>query len=208
VSARDSFFPRRLRWRLIGAWRWPLFVVITFIDALIVRAEPPFGVRALFFPALILCSFGNLFLIGAVAPWLARRLQAREAATAPPTFPPADHHELLVDKIACVILVLGSVGLLAAGLGNQKTPVCVTDRVCHVGEAVRTYVDAHAPPEVRDRVDAANSHPTQEDGFFRVCVPYIDARRQYCMFVDAKQQPPSVVRDHDTRPNEIYFHTP
>jgi hypothetical protein len=206
VSARDSFFPRRMRWRLIGAWRWPLFAVLTLVDALIVQAEPPFGARALFFPALIVCSFGNLFLIGAVAPWFARRLRAREAP--PPTFPPAAHHELLVDRIACIVLVLGSVGLLIAGLGNQKTPVCVTDRVCHVGEAVRTYVDAHAPAEVRGRVDAANTHPTQEDGFFRVCVPYVDARRQFCMFVDAKTDPPTVVRDHDTRPNDIYFRTP
>jgi hypothetical protein len=207
VSARDSFLARRLRWRLIGAWRWPAFVVITFVDALIVQWEPPFGTEARFFPALFLCSFGNLFLIGAVAPWLARRIQAREA-TAPPTFPPANHHEILVDKIACAALVLGSVGLIAAGLGNQKTPVCVTDRVCAVGNAVRAYVDDHAPQEVRGRVDAANTHPTQEDGFFRVCVPYEDARKQFCMFVDAKEHPPSVVRDTDTRPNEIYFRTP
>jgi hypothetical protein len=206
VATPDTFWTRRIRWRLIGAWRWPLFVVITFVDALIVDAEPPFGVRALFFPALIVCSFANLFLVGAVAPWLARRLRAREAA--PPTFPPAAHHELLVDRIACVALVLGAAGLLIAGLGNQKTEVCVTDRVCNVGGSVRTYVNAHAPAEIKGRVDAANSHATQEEGFFRVCVPFEDARRQYCMFVDAKTDPPTVVRDHDTRPNDIYFRTP
>ena len=208
MATRDTFWARRMRWRLIGAWRWPLFAVITVLDALIVQAEPPFGAEAYFFPALFLCSFANLFLIGAVAPWLARRLGAREAATAPPTFPPANHHELLVDKIACIALVLGAAGLLIAGLGNQKVPVCVTDRVCDVGDSVRTFVNAHAPPEVRGRVDAANTHQTQEDGFFRVCVPYEDPRRQYCMFVDAKEKPPSVVRDHDTRPNDIYFRTP
>jgi hypothetical protein len=209
VATPDTFWARRIRWRLIGAWRWPLFVVITFIDAAIVTAEPPFGARALFFPALFLCSFGNLFLIGAVAPWLAKRLRAREAAAAgPATFPPAGHHELLVDKIACACLVLGSLGLVAAGLGNQKTEVCVTDRVCHAGDAVRSYVNAHAPAEVKGRVDAANSHPTQEDGFFRVCVPYDDARRQYCMFVDANRNPPRVVPDRDTRPNDVYFRTP
>ena len=207
MSARDTFFPRRLRWRLIGAWRWPLFVAVTFLDAAIVKAEPPFGAEARFFPALFLCAFANLFLIGALAPWLARRLQRREPA-APPTFPPADHHELLVDRIACIALVLGAIGLLIAGLGNQKTPVCVTDRVCEVGDAVQTYVEAHAPPEVVARVDAMNARQTQEDGFFRVCVPYEDPRRQYCMFVDAKDRPPSIVRDNDTRPNQVYFRTP
>ena len=206
VSTRATFWARRMRWRLIGAWRWPLFLVVTVADAFIVQAEPPFGAEAHFFPALFICSFANLFLVGAVAPWFARRLRAREAATA--TFPPADHHELLVDRIACIVLVLGAAGLLVAGLGNQKTPVCVTDRVCRVGEAVRGYVDAHAPPEVRRRVDAANTHPTQEDGFFRTCVPYLVARRQYCMFVDANKDPPRVVHDRDTRPNAVYFRTP
>jgi hypothetical protein len=208
VVTRQTFWPRRLRWRLIGAWRWPLFVVLTFVDAVIVTQLPPTGTRALFFPALFLCSFANLFLVGAVAPFLANRILARQGATAPATFPPADHRELLVDRVAAVALVLATVGLVAAGLGNQKTPVCVTDRVCDAGGAVRAFVEAHAPAEVRARVDAANSHATQEDGFFRTCVPYEDARRQYCMFVDAKEQPPEVVRDPDTRPNEIYFRTP
>jgi hypothetical protein len=210
MATRESFWPRRLRWRLIGAWRWPLFFVVTVLDAVIVHAEPPFGGRAFFIPALILCSFANLFLVGAVAPWLGRRIAAREAPQPPPPsrFPPTDHLEVVVDRIASAALVIGAVGLLAAGLGNRKTEVCVTDRVCRAGEAVRAYVNAHAPPEVRRRVDAANSHPTQEDGFFRVCVPYTDARKQYCMFVDAKRRPPSVLPDRDTRPNDVYFHTP
>lgn len=209
VATRQNFWVRRLRWRLIGAWRWPLFFVITLADALIVTWEPPFGGRALFFPALFLCAFANLFLIGAVAPWLARRIAAREGQEpAAPSFPPANHLELIVDKVASIALVLGMVGLLAAGLGNQKTAVCVTDRVCRVGEAVRAYVDSHASPEVRRNIDTLNAHPTQEDGFFRMCVSYDDRRRAYCMFVDAKPHPPSVVPDRDTRPNAVYFHTP
>jgi hypothetical protein len=209
MATRESFWVRRLRWRLIGAWRWPLFFVLTALDAWIVHVEPPFGREADFLPALFICSFANLFLIGAVAPWLARRMLARQGAAPPPaTFPPADHRELLVDRVASITLVLGTVGLLVAGLGNQKTPVCVTDRVCDAGEAVRAYVNSHAPREVRNRVDAANSHPTQEDGFFRTCVPYEDPRRQYCMFVDTKEDPPRVVHDGDTRPNDVYFRTP
>jgi hypothetical protein len=209
VATGDQFWARRLRWRLIGAWRWPLFVLFTFLDALIVQAEPPFGGKAYFLPALFICSFANLFLIGAVAPWFARRIAERQGQRpAPSTFPPADHLEVLVDRTASLALVLGAVGLLAAGLGNHKTPVCVTDRVCRAGEAVRAYVNQHAPPEIQRRVDAANSHATQEDGFFRICVPYDDARKQYCMFVDTKTHTPTVVRDRDTRPNDTYFHTP
>src|SRR4051795_3411867 len=78
VSTAGGFWARRLRWRLIGAWRWPLFLLCTVADAFIVREFPPSGARALFFPALIIASFGNLVLIGAVAPWLARRIAARQ----------------------------------------------------------------------------------------------------------------------------------
>ena len=47
METSGQFWARRLRWRLIGAWRWPLFFVCTLADALIVRALPPFGGRAL-----------------------------------------------------------------------------------------------------------------------------------------------------------------
>jgi hypothetical protein len=41
-----------------------------------------------------------------------------------------------------------------------------------------------------------------------MCIPYDDPRRAYCMFVDAKRNPPKVTRDSDTRPNQVYFRTP
>jgi hypothetical protein len=209
MATGQQFWARRLRWRLIGAWRWPLFFVTTVADAFIVHELPPTGGKALFLPALFVCSFVNLFLIGAVAPWLTRRLAARRGAPAvPATFPPTNHGDVLIDRVASALLVLATVGLLVAGLGNRRVVVADTDRLERVGVAVRAYVNAHAPDEVRQRVDAANTHPTQEDGFFRTCVPYLDARRQYCVFVDANRRPPRVVPDRDTRPNEIYFRTP
>ena len=202
---------RRLRWRLIGAWRWPLFLVMTVVDALILSEMAPTGGKVPFLPALFICSFGNLFLIGAFAPWVARRLAARQGvatAGAPSTFPPSNHLELTVDRVAAAVLVLAGVGLLAAGLGNKRVVVADTERLERAGAAVRAYVAKHAPPEVKRRVDAANTHATLEDGFFRTCVPYEDARKQYCMFVDATREPPSIVRDRDTRPNAVYFRTP
>jgi hypothetical protein len=209
VAAPDSFWPRRLRWRLIGAWRWPLFFLFTLLDAVLIVELPPVGVRPLFFPALFICAFANLFLIGAVAPFLARRLEARQGlAPAAPTFPPAAHRELLVDKIACIILVITALGLLAAGLGNRKVVVADTDRLQRGGESAVAYVKGHAPDEVQDNVDTLNTHDTYEDGFFRMCVAYDDRRRAYCMFVDAKKDPPEVIPDRDTRPNGLYFRTP
>src|SRR5919201_1535315 len=120
----ERFWTRRLRWRLLGAWRWPLFAVLTIADGFVAHELPPTGARALLVPAIIIASFANLFLIGLVAPWLARRIAARQGVPAgPPTFPPANHAELLTDRISSTLLVLGVVGLVAAGLGDEKVHV-------------------------------------------------------------------------------------
>jgi hypothetical protein len=126
-------------------------------------------------------------------------------ATAPATFPPANHLELLVDKIACAILVLATIGLVAAGLGNKRVVVAATDRVERGADAARDYVNLNAPEEIRRNFDTLNTHPTDEDGFFRMCVNYDERTRAWCMFVDATPRPPVVRRDPDTRPNGLYF---
>lgn len=211
VSSADRFWARRLRWRLIGAWRWPLFLVLTVVDALIVTWLPPTGTRALFVPSLVVCGFANLFLIGAVAPWLGRQLAARQGVRPhPPTFPPADHGEVLTDRVAAIVLVLATAGLLAAGAGNRKVVVAATDRLARGGAAARDYAVAHGPSDVRRNASAGNinSHELARDGLFRMCVPYDDPRRAFCMYVDASRRPPTVRPDRDSRPNGAVFRTP
>jgi hypothetical protein len=210
MGTAGGFWARRLRWRLIGAWRWPLYLAITVIDALIVVWRPPNGAgEALFVPALVLCSFANLFLIGAVAPWLAKRMITRQGAASPsPTFPPANHLELVTDRFASGMLALGAVGLLAAGLASGKPRVCVTDRSCDVGDAALAFASAHAPAEIRRNVDTANTYRLGDEGLFRVCIEFDDRRRAYCMFVDASKKPISVRPDPDTRPNGAVFRNP
>jgi hypothetical protein len=211
VSTADRFWARRLRWRLIGAWRWPLFLVLTVLDGLIVHWLPPNGTEALFVPALVVCSFANLFLIGAVAPWLARRLVAREGLRPPsPTFPPANHLELLTDRIASIVLVVATAGLLIAGAGNHKVVVAATDRLAHGGAAARDFAIAHGTADIRRNARAANinSHELEQDGLFRMCIPYDDPTRAFCMYVDASKQPPVVKPDGDTRPNGAVFRNP
>ena len=60
MSAGNApLWPRRLRWRLLGAWRWPLFVVVTIADGLIIHALPPTGARFELVPAIVICSFAT-----------------------------------------------------------------------------------------------------------------------------------------------------
>src|SRR3954463_7217759 len=97
------FWPRRLRWQLIAAWRWPALIVLTFVDAAIATALSPVSGHTRFIPAAIVSLFANLFLAGAVPRWLARRIAARRGRALPaPQFPPVDSGEILVDRVATI----------------------------------------------------------------------------------------------------------
>ena len=126
------------------------------------------------------------------------------------TFPPANHVELLTDRIAAIALVLGVVGLVIAGLGNHKVVVAATDRLARGGAAARDFAVIHGPADVRRNARAANinSHELEQDGLFRMCVPYDDPTRAFCMYVDASKKPPTVRPDSDTRPNAMVFRNP
>src|SRR5207244_5261445 len=97
VRTKSPFWPRRLRWHLLAAWRWPALILITLADGAIIAALPPSGAHAKYVPSTIIAMFGNLFFVGAVAPWLAKRLAARRGAQpAGAQFPPVDSGEILV----------------------------------------------------------------------------------------------------------------
>ena len=67
-------------------------------------------------------------------------------------FPPVDSGEILVDRVATVLLLLATVGLLVAGLGNRKVVVADTNDEKKAVEAAQGYVLAHAPADVRHAV--------------------------------------------------------
>jgi hypothetical protein len=198
VAANERFWPRRLKWRLRGAWMWPVFAVLTVVEGLVMHQWPPIGTRI---PDIvigaILSLFANLFLVGVAAPFLARRLIERDHRGGRERFPP----EVYLDRTATALLVVGAIGLVAAGLANIRVSTAETDALREAGDRAQAYVMAHADKEVKERLDGANSARLGE-GFFRVCVPRIDARVQYCMFVDTRRN--TVRKDPSTLPNQEY----
>jgi hypothetical protein len=208
VRTKSPFWPRRLRWQLLAAWRWPALVVLTLVDGAIIAALPPSGTSARFIPSAIIALFGNLFLVGAVAPWLARRLAARrgvEAAAA--QFPPVDSGEILVDRVATILLLLGAVGLLATGLGNRKVVVADTNDEQTAVEAAQSFVQAHAPADVRANATQGFLSPHKlETGYWRICGRHRDPHNAYCVYVSTKPKPPRVRLDTSHEPNAEMFH--
>ena len=200
VQHSEQLWARRLRWRLRAAWMWPAYAVLTLLDAVILHELPPVREGVDFIPGLIVASFGNLFLMGAVAPWLGKRLAHREPEAAGNGVPVAVRTEVLKDRTAAVLLTMATVGLVVAGLGNREVYVAETEALEDAAIAARGYVETNAPEEIRRNVEAVNTDRLEED-YFRMCVPFDDRTRAYCLFVDTSVEPPSVTRDPAQLPN-------
>jgi hypothetical protein len=200
-GARERFWPRRLRWRLLGAWRWPAFLVFTAVDGVLLHLLPPIGSDIDLVFGLIVASFGNLALLS-IVDLLARFWERKRVELGRPGGPPT---AVVMDRIAGGLLLIGAVGLLAAGLGNRRVIVSETEATEENAHAVERWVPRFAPPEYRqrDNIEAANTIRLA-DGFFRTCIPDDTRLRQLCLFVDTKRDPASVRRDPSTTPNSEY----
>ena len=202
MAAEERFWTRRLRWRLIGAWRWPAFASAILLDAVILHELPPLNSFEtepgdLNWPvAFILSGFGNLALI-ALADALGRFAESKRRARGIED----PHVAVKSDHMAVAALAIGVVGVLAWGLATQGTAVTETEATERNAETVRDWVLANAPAEYRRNLHTANTERLAE-GYFRTCVADDSRRRFLCLFVDTEKDPPEVVRDPSMLPNE------
>lgn len=182
----------RLRWRLRGAWQWPLFAVLVPLEALLLERLPVSGDGpGGYIPAFLLAGFANLFVVAALAPpggWLLRRRR--------PDLP----RPIAKDYAGSALLVALAAGLLTAGFVHR--PKVLEQRSDERAQfaAVHVYVNAQAP-EYRGGLAAVSSIRLGED-LYRACVPGPDL--PLCLFVDTGQHPPGVTRDRERIPNEGY----
>jgi hypothetical protein len=192
----DRFWTRRLRWRLLGAWRWPAFAFFTVLDAVLLH-ELGTGVRFNWAVALIIASFANILLL-VVADLLVRLTARNRAAQGAPMAP--TQVEVVVDRGGIALLAVGAVGLAASGLATHHLIVSETNATTANAKAVQSWVGARASAEYRRNLETANTEKLA-DGYFRTCIAN-DARDRFlCLFVDTKKKPPEVVRDPSTEPN-------
>jgi hypothetical protein len=207
VSSGDRFWTSRLRWRLRGATQWPAFVVLTIVDGAVLDQLPPVSTSGLnFIEGVLIATFANLFLVGAVTPWLARRLADRRAAAlqaagaAPPTQPERD---VIQDRTATALLVAGLVAVVVSGLANRPVIVSETDATEANAEALSRYVERSGDEELVRNRDTANTIRLGE-GYFRNCIARDDRERYFCVFVDTREDPPEIVVDDSAEPNTVY----
>jgi hypothetical protein len=177
---------------------WPAFIALTLLDGLILHLLPPVGTGVDLVPAILIAVFGNLFLVGAVAPWLARRVRARRPAAG--AAPPVAQLEVLTDRVGTGLLLASVAGVLAAGLAARPLVVAETDARERAADAILRVIDRSGNQElIRNKETAQTAR--LGDGYFRTCIAHDDRRRFWCYFIDANKKPVEVVRDPSALPN-------
>jgi hypothetical protein len=200
VDHEQRFWPARMRWRLRGAWMWPSFIAITLFDGFLMHELPPVREGVEVIPGILIATFGNLVLIGAVAPWLARRLWKRRPA-ADPGAPPKAQLEVLSDRVGTGLLVASVFAVLAAGLAARPTVIAETDERERAARELLRFVSAHGSDELRRNVEASETARLAE-AYFRTCIPDDERREWTCFFLDATGPDTKVIRDPSRQPNE------
>jgi hypothetical protein len=205
VKSGERFWPARLRWRLRGAWMWPSFVVLTLLDGLLMHLLPPVRTGVDIVPGILLATFGNLVLVGAIAPWLARRIHARrpDPSRGAAGAPQQATVEVLTDRLGTGLLAAGVAAVLAAGLAARPTVVVETEEREAAAEAFRAHVQRSGDPELVRNVEASDTIRLGE-AYFRTCVPRDDRRHRVCFLLDASRHPADVTRDRSAEPNSAY----
>jgi hypothetical protein len=180
---------------------WPTFVAVTLVDGLILHLLPPVGTGVDLVPAILLATFGNLILVGAVAPWLARRTWSRNPAG--DHAPPRARLEVLADRIGTGLLLATIAGVVAAGLAARPTVVSETQDTERNAKAFRELILQRGDEELIHNLETANTVRLGED-FFRTCVARKDRRRYFCAFIDTSKDPPDVDVDGSAEPNSAF----
>jgi hypothetical protein len=189
-----------MRWRLRGAWMWPTFVVATLLDALLLHRLSPVREGIDPIPALLIATFSNLILIGAVGPWLARRIWKHRPA-AQEGAPAKAQLEVLTDRMGTALLVAGVFGALAAGLANRPLIVVETDTRERAAKLLEDYVEAHGSAELRRNLEASDTR-RYADGYYRSCIPHDDRERWTCFWIDVRHEKADFRKDDSQLPNE------
>jgi hypothetical protein len=190
--ADESLWRSRLRWRWRGALLWPLFVVLTVADAILLGRLPIAGDGGTaLVPALLLAGFFNLLVVAVAGPLAAVLLRRRR-----PDLP----RVVAQDYTGRAGLVLVSVALLAGGLVHRsEVDEAADDYAAQLGAALRV-VERRAPPEFQGHPEQATTLKLGED-LFRTCVPGPDPKRWFCVYVRTDTRPPGTTIDENRESN-------
>ncbi|MCW2991522.1 MAG: hypothetical protein JWM73_2116 [Solirubrobacterales bacterium] len=183
----------RLRWRLAGALQWPLFAVLTVVDAVLLRVQPISGTGTPLVDGLLLAMFFNLVAVAGLGRLVGWGLRRRD---------PSVPRIVAEDRAGVALLCAVTIALVAGGIAHSPGADRQQRAVRAQQAAARAYVLAHGGPVHRARLGSMDTEQHAED-FFRTCVPGDPARHvpALCLLIDTSRDPPKVVVDSDRSPN-------
>jgi hypothetical protein len=184
----------RLRWRLRGAWLWPVFAVLTLAETLLLHWLPLAGQGTDFIPALLLAGSLNLIavaLLGGLGGYALRRLRP-------------DMPKVVADNYAgTIVLALVAVTFVTVGLVHHPEVVDRRAAFSAQSRAVQRWVQVNGDDFAIGHLDRADTLPIDED-LWRTCVPGPDPKRWLCLIVDTSKTPPDVKRDPNRESNRSW----
>jgi hypothetical protein len=180
---------RRLRWRLRGAWQWPVFGLLFVVDAVIVEHLPFHGEGPDTAGALLLSGFFNLVAVALGAPFVGMLLRRRR-----PDLPKL----IARDYAGTALLAAVTLALLFGGLRHRSWLHAEARTRVAVMTATHDYVLSSAP-RFKSGLMAQDLLRETPD-LYRACVYGGDAK-PLCLFVNTSQSPPGVTLDPSREAN-------
>ena len=180
----ESVWRRRLRWRLRGAWQWPAFVVLTFVDALLFARLPFVGSGSDALGALLFAGFVNLLAVAVVAPFVGMAVRRRRRDL--PFFVARDY-------AGTGLLLAITLGMVLGGLLHRSALASERADQAAVFVAVHKYLET-SEPAFAPYIGTLDTRP-MEANRYRACVYRPEERLPICFFVNTDQSPAGLTRD-------------
>jgi hypothetical protein len=179
----ESVWRQRLRWRLRGAWQWPVFGLLTVVDAALAAWLPWTGEGADAIGAFLFAGFVNLLAVALLAPAVGLALRRRRRDL--PFMIARDYAATGLLVFICCALVVG--GVLHRSTLNARR---ADERAVFV--AVHKYLLAEEP-KLASAISTLDSRWLEPESY-RACV-FPAHEKPLCFFVNTDQSPAGIKRD-------------
>lgn len=186
----------RLRWRRRGAWLWPVFIVLTLVDAALGHLRPPFGNSESVAAAAIAGLALNLLAVLLLSRPLGSLIRRRR-----PDLPGM----VARNYAGTSVVVAVTVGLLAGGLVHHAA--VVSDQAAMRDATIRAqaWIGDRAPAEFRRNARLSDTFAIQPGSIYRTCVPSRRGDRNYCVIVKTQLPFARSVRFDGYEPNSVFM---
>ncbi|HUA04800.1 MAG TPA: hypothetical protein VMB27_12925 [Solirubrobacteraceae bacterium] len=165
----------RMRWRRVGAWLWPSFVVLVVLDGVVGRLLPPAGTTETVFAAA---------LLGLVLNVIAVILLSRPLGMLIRRFRPDIPGVVARDYAGTLVVFAVSATLLTAGLVHRPA---IQARHRDEGDAIaraQAWIGDRAPDQFRRNLRFVSLLTIEPGTIYRACVPSVQGDRSYCVIVN------------------------